>query len=354
MSAVTPSESVARRALACYPAARGAVPDALGNRGGFSGARIWRVETAAGPLCLRAWPEAGPSPRDLAFIHSLMDRARAVGLTFVPEVLRAEGGATRVAESGRLWDLTSWMPGRADFHEHPSGERLTAACAALARLHDVWAPPKPVCGPCPAVARRLERARQWSELVSSGWRPSFAPHDVGAVRHWAERAWAALSFRAGRVPETLAAWAGRWAPIQPCVGDVWHDHLLFEGDRLTGLIDYGGAKVDHVAVDLARLLGSLVGDPAAWEVGLRAYRGVRPLTPEEAELAAVLDRTGTVLAAANWLRWLYHERRAFEDSDAVARRLAALVTRMESWPETVEAVDNQSRPRRVAARRGYR
>jgi Ser/Thr protein kinase RdoA (MazF antagonist) len=97
-------------------------------------------------------------------------------------------------------------------------------------------------------------------------------------------------------------------------------------------LDYGSVKMDHVAVDLARLLGSLVGDDLEMQaVGIEAYRSVRPLSAEDADLVRVLDETGTVLGAANWLRWLYHEGRRYEDLGAVARRLAALVKRMERW-----------------------
>jgi hypothetical protein len=34
---------------------------------------------------------------------------------------------------------------------------------------------------------------------------------------------------------------------------------------------------------------------------------------------------------ANWLRWLYLERRIFVDRQAVADRLGALVRRIEGW-----------------------
>jgi hypothetical protein len=89
-------------------------------------------------------------------------------------------------------------------------------------------------------------------------------------------------------------------------------------------------KVDHPAVDVARLLGSLVADDAAgWSAGLRAYGEVRPLAEDEAELARALDETGVVLGVVNWLRWLYAERREFDDRAAAGRRLAVLVERIE-------------------------
>jgi Ser/Thr protein kinase RdoA (MazF antagonist) len=120
--------------------------------------------------------------------------------------------------------------------------------------------------------------------------------------------------------------------LQPCLCDVWHDHVLFTGDEVTGLVDYGAAKIDHVAVDLARLLGSLVEDNTEERsAGLRAYEEVCPLMPDEEALIAVLDETGTVLGIANWLMWLYAERRRFENRTAVADRLGKLVLRLERW-----------------------
>ena len=86
--------------------------------------------------------------------------------------------------------------------------------------------------------------------------------EAALVRSLAERAWALSQTWAEWVPRALATWAERPLPLQPCLCDVWHDHVLFEGDTVTGVIDYGGAKIDHVAVDLARLLGSMAGDKA--------------------------------------------------------------------------------------------
>ena len=305
----------------------------LGNRGGFSGARLWRVEGGAGPLCLRAWPPAVTDPDRLDRIHHLMRAARRAGLAFVPAVFSTADRRTWVELAGRLWDLTTWLPGRADFHDRPTPARLEAACTALARLHLAWAPVASARGPCPAVQRRLDCARDWAGLLGSGWRPDFPRGDPDPVHRWAERAWRLLQGRAEQVPARLSAWAGREFALQPCLCDVWHDHVLFEGESVTGLVDYGSIKIDHVTADLARLLGSLVpGDRGLVRAGLGAYGRLRPLTGEEEALVSALDETGNLLGAVNWLKWLYLEGRDFEDRAAVAGRLAAIVRRIENGP----------------------
>lgn len=265
-----------------------------------------------------------------------MGRARGVGLDFVPAIARTAQGTTWVAHAGRLWDLATWMPGRADFHDHPTRARLEAACTALARLHGAWADASPPLGPCPGIGRRLKIAQEWIRVVQSGWRLPLGDDARDPVRPWAERAWCLVRNRVDGVPFALAAWSARCLPLQPCLCDIWHDHVHFDGDAVSGVIDYGGVKVDHVAVDLARLLGSMVGDDADQRrAGLCAYCRLRPLTAEEQALVDILDETGTVIAAATWLKWLYRDKREFEDRGAVARRLSMLVERMEKWQRSV-------------------
>jgi Ser/Thr protein kinase RdoA (MazF antagonist) len=129
----------------------------------------------------------------------------------------------------------------------------------------------------------------------------------------------------------LGEWGERRCRLQPCLRDVWHDHLLFEGEALTGLVDYAAVRADDAMTDVARLAGSLVGDDEdGWRVALAAYREVRPLSEDEERLARALDRTGAVVALATWARWL--AERAFEDEAQVERRLGELVRRVEGWP----------------------
>jgi Ser/Thr protein kinase RdoA (MazF antagonist) len=309
-----------------FPVAPADIPVALGNRGGFSGARLWRVAS----LCLRAWPEQ-VSPVRLSFIHEEMIRAAAQGLEFVPKVHVTRAGSTWVEHDGRVWDLTTWMPGVADFQSNPSTVRLEQACTALARLHKAW-PQHALGSKCPAVLRRLARCHAWQLLVQSGWRPGQAVGLSDPVEDLVQRAWRVLPGFLERLPDRLRPWVTRLVPIQTCLSDVWHDHILFAGDTVSGIIDYGSVRYDHVAVDLARLLGSLVGDDGAQiAAGLAAYRQLRSLSSEEEELVRVLDESGTLLGVANWLIWLRRDHRQFEDLPAVARRLGTLVARVECW-----------------------
>ena len=186
-------------------------------------------------------------------MHDHIALSRRRGLSYIPAVLPSDSGHTFVASAGRLWDLTTWMPGQADFHAQPSPERLAAACIALAQIHEAWRPVATTTGPCPALRRRLIRGREWSTLVGSGWQPPLEGADpVGPLTR---QAYALLREQLGDVLDRLGAWEHQPWNLQVCLCDVWHDHVLFVANEVTGIIDFGSLKVDHVAVDLARLLG---------------------------------------------------------------------------------------------------
>jgi Ser/Thr protein kinase RdoA (MazF antagonist) len=95
------------------------------------------------------------------------------------------------------------------------------------------------------------------------------------------------------------------------------------------LLDFGAMRGEHVAADVARLLGSLVeDDPVGWALGLSAYSAVRPLSESETVLVTAFDTSGVLLGGMNWLTWLYLEDRSFEDEASVAARLDYFVRRL--------------------------
>lgn len=308
--------------LARYPFLSAPRIESLGSGGGMSGARLWRLHTSGGSLCLRA---AAPRerPEHLPWRHRLMQAARAMGLLFVPAVQVTTCGQTHVQVGGRAWELLQWLPGRATYREAPTLAKLRAAAQAIARIHLAWAAQTQVDS-CPAVVRRLEAAREPLPFVGIGHDPT--------LMALAQRAAGLLARYQGTIPTLLEPFAHLRCRLQPCLRDVWHDHLLYEGETLTGLVDYAAVEMDTPATDLARLLGSLVGDDdSGWAEGLRAYREVRGLSAEDERLARLLDRTGAVLALQTWLRRLSRDEVPTEHESAVKQRFGELCRRVEGW-----------------------
>jgi Ser/Thr protein kinase RdoA (MazF antagonist) len=303
----------------------------LGNRGGFSGASIWRVEAGSREFCLKAWPQSTKESSHLVRMHGWMKTARRAGLTFVPRVNAAGGGETWVRVSDRFWDLTDWMPGAADFHQHPSLERLAAAGVALAQVHESWYSHRSK-GICPSIERRLEAIANWNRLAALEGSRSAAlilePEWIELLARAGER----LAFWSPRLEVMLSGWRQKPVALQPCIGDIWHDHILFQRDAVSGIIDFGSARIDHPATDVGRLFGSLnADDDSSWASALVGYRSVQPFSWEDESLARLLDRTGVIVSLINWSRWIGRGERTFQDPVAVTRRLRSLVERVEGW-----------------------
>lgn len=305
----------------------------LGNAGGFSGAMFWRLDTPRGLLCLRRWPCEHPSAQQLQFIHAVLRHVADCGLALVPVPLECLDHSTAVWHDGYLWELTPWMPGTVCSFEQPGGARLEAALEALARFHQAAAtfpssPPRQ--GHSPAICSRSERLARWLagdlERLRQYVQPGIWPEALPRARRILELA----PILAPGVAAALTRAENVEVPLQVSIGDIWHDHVLFEGDRVSGLIDFGAMRVDSVAGDLARLLGSIAGDaPELWKAGLEIYESIRPLSDSERSVLASFDQSTVLLGALNWLEWIYRERRVFGDSGAVLSRLDGLIVRQE-------------------------
>jgi Ser/Thr protein kinase RdoA (MazF antagonist) len=326
--------------LTCRPA----------ERPGFSGAIVIRVETDTGPLCLRGWPQGIASDSKILALHKFLAHVRSRGIDYIAEPVASDEGRTLVREADRWWQLEPWLPGTADFWSRPSDARLVAAFEALARLHQVACDFRPVdsqpshlgpAGPAiaPAVVDRLELINRWkpSRLGQLWERLRRAPSGGESIATVARRILVAFERCAPQVARDLHDATREPVPLQPCLRDVWHDHVLFDGDAATGLIDPSAARTDTVATDISRLAGSLIGDDRrAWAVALDAYRAVRPLSPAEARHVGALDRSGVLLSGMSWLDRPQIFEQPTEFQSRVLERLERIAARAESLARSFE------------------
>jgi Ser/Thr protein kinase RdoA (MazF antagonist) len=306
--------------------------------GGFSGSQIWRVEIAGQPLCLRRWPNSHGEIDRIRFIHSVLSGVFQSGFHFVPLPIPTRAGATFVRNDDHAWELAPWLPGEPDDCRPPrktcSGTRVAAALTALGQFHRaVAATPENRLpdGLAPGILQRLEKLNHW--------RTNGLARLIAEIKHhrsiWPELADRSASliadFRktADLVADALLQ-ARRWAvPIQPCIRDIHRDHVLFEGNRVTGLIDFGAMRPDSCACDIARLIGSLAGDDEQlWAVGIDAFRQVFSLGDSDRHLTRVYDASGVLLSGMNWLEWVFVEGRQFADRAGVMSRFEEIADRL--------------------------
>ncbi len=260
--------------------------------------------------------------------------AQTASLGFVPVPLADCTGRTAVEHAGRLWELAPWMEGSPDGARPARMARLEAAFAGLAAFHARLAGEE-CAGMSPGLRQRHLTVAQ---LVDGGFdRLEAAVTRAGApTDHDRTKAlsWLALARRiAPTWLSPLELWARRVIRLQPCLRDARHEHFLFEGDRLSGLVDFGAMGVDTVAGDLARLLGDwLKGDSPARLHALAAYERVQALAPLEQSAIEPFESATALLIGERWVRWHFLEGRRFENPQVVSLGLRAALKRSSGWP----------------------
>lgn len=324
-------EAEVRAVLARYPStvAPTSAPEPLGGAGGLSGSRLWRYRSSGGPMVLRLWPPHGPGRARLERVHRWLGKAGVLG--FLPVPIPDRSGQTLQESPMGLWELTRWMPGEPEGSRPPAPQRVGSAFAAMAMFHRQFDDERR-SGTSPGLANRITEMeallRVGLDLLEVAIDRSLTSPDDEA-RPIALR-WLALARRVapgllGPVREA----AGRTVPLQPCLRDARGEHFLFEGDRVTGLVDFGAMGIDCVAGDLARLIGDwLDDDPSARAEPLTAYERVRPLDPDEAAAIPAFTTSTALLIGERWIRWHYVEGRRFDDPSAVVTGLMRSVERL--------------------------
>lgn len=310
----------------------------VGHRG-FSGARLWRGKLLAPSLsgelakplefCLRAWPHSGPDAQRLTWIHQRLQRAAHLNLLSVP--LPGTDSATFFEHEGRLWEVSPWLPGSPLAGSVVSDLHLESAMRAVRQLHETWGVERTSPRVPPAWLDRRHLLDRWidptepvtrSIAIASG--RDEVSNDLRARGVSLLERWLPVAH------EQTEQWDSSLWPLQPVLRDLWSEHVLFTGDEVTGIIDYGAMRFDTIATDLGRLVGSWVGnDLPRWKLAERAYGGNDPSESERLwSFARSLEFCGLVLGVGNWLRWIWVERREFSDWKAVASRLETQLERL--------------------------
>jgi Ser/Thr protein kinase RdoA (MazF antagonist) len=324
--------------LARYPAISRPyrAPEALGNAGGGSGARLWRYQSGQGRLLARAWPHDGLGREGLEQIHRWLGESACVG--FIPVPVAALDGRTLQEQGGRFWEVTPWLDGVAAPERPPSRSQLRSGFTALAAFHQALQSDRSR-GPSPSLHARR---RELDGLIRDGFdilhrvvdRVGEDPHRTPALQ------WLALArATAPAHVAPLQRAAAFEIALQPCLRDARPEHLLFTADRVTGLVDFGAMGVDSVAADLARLLGEWIGGNRLLRMeAMDAYAAIRPLDPVEVTLVDVFEDSAALLGAGHWVRWHFLEGRKFTNPSAVGEGIARGLERLAGREATLRRV----------------
>jgi len=230
------------------------------------------IETTVRRVILTLY-ERRVDPADLPFFVGVMEHLAARGVP-CPTPLADRDGRVLREVAGRPAACVTFLDGR-------SVRRATAAqCralgAALAELH---------------LAGRDYAGTRANDLALEGWRRLFDRIGDGAD----EVAPGLAAELAGELESLEAIWPGE-LPRGVIHADLFPDNVFFEGEAVTGLIDFYFACTDHLAYDLAICLNAwcFERDGAFNTTHARAmtagYRRVRPLADAEVDALPVLCR----------------------------------------------------------------
>lgn len=327
------NDSTCREVLSGYTAI-GAVGQLEPLVPGFSGSSLWKVTAAAGAFVLRKHPTDSTTAEQLRFVQEVAIHVGQGGFRQVAKALVATSGECFVSRARDLWQVHPWVSGESLQDARPTPQQVSIAMQTLADWHLAASSlPRPAGSPAvtipPATTRRQQRLDEVQAQIGR-WGNAIDGHLGTAAREAAATVLALFPLVTQQLSEPWLKASRIKSPIQPCIRDIWRDHVLFAADgTVAGLIDLFGLGWDSVATDVARLLGSLaVDDAEIWQTGLNAYHGRRTLSDDERRLVEVYDLVNVAVSGCNWVEWLFVERREFTNVEGAIARLDHFAERM--------------------------
>lgn len=230
---------------------------------------------------------------DLPFCLGFMAYLNAQGIPS-PAVVANRLGQRIIPLAGRLSAFTMFLAGAG------VKETTVAQCAlmgeTLARMH--------LAGKDFFMTRENGMGIvEWKRLVALA---SLAPSCRGEGRGEGEALEQEIFFLEKNLPRDL--------PSGAVHADLFPDNVLFEGDRLSGIIDFYFSCTDQFAYDLMLTLnawcfdkqGRLYKEKSA--ALLKAYAAVRPMEKKERDALPLFGRAAAVRIAATRLYDLLHQK----------------------------------------------
>lgn len=237
----------------------------------------WLVEPATGPHHVLRRYNPRHAAEATAYEHDLLAFLAGRDWPVAAPVPAADGSMVVQTEDGR-WSLFPYLPGGPPRNDRRSLLRMGALLALLQTDLRAWDSP----GQRPTFSRVTDLD---TYVLPDGYR-SYAE-----VLGWFEgidaRRAAALDGARVRNVEALEALGYADLPDQVIYNECLGNNVLFEGDTVTGILDFDFAHEDARVADIGRSLAVDCGADAAkvhsWMTGYTAH-AEPPLSPDEAAM----------------------------------------------------------------------
>jgi homoserine kinase type II len=225
----------------------------------------WALRTSSGHYFFKKRHPSLSEPAIVAAQHSLIQRVRRAGFP-APVILPSSSGNTFLILDGNCYEVQSFIQG--SFCDPANMAHLQQAALTLAYYHSCvtgFDPPPP-----------LRQGQLYSANVAGT--ALSALYDAWDLGHAAEIA--PLVDRLGGHSSDLASRLEQYDRLPQLVihGDYYADNLLFDRDRVVGVVDYDKARWEARAVELAEAL-IYFASPSPARLKFLVYPGVLEWEP---------------------------------------------------------------------------
>jgi Ser/Thr protein kinase RdoA (MazF antagonist) len=294
---------------------------------GLSQATVFRIETRASIFAIKLWPASIATER-LLEIHAFQNHMTRCPEPILPRLVQWSDGHTLLEADGTRWEIAEWKPGAPiEKLGEISDEQLCQCADALAILHLQSAAQSSAMHPPPGLAQRAQgitRALRAERSSAHRFLHSIASHHSQSAAQVLQD----LSTRAHRILPAVMDTIERMSRARVLcfwvLRDVWREHLLFQGNRLTGIVDLGAARMDWPGLDLVRAFGTLMsGSDPRWSFAIARYLETRPDTSITFASLEAVHRASVALSALQWIDWFAEGR--FDWADSGSRAWARVI-----------------------------
>jgi aminoglycoside phosphotransferase (APT) family kinase protein len=248
----------------------------------------------------------------------------------VPAVVEWDEGQPIFVAEGTLWTLATWCRGGALPVDAPISDGLLRETMHwMAEIHSAGAGIRQQRSVSPGIRRRLACLRHWSDsrYRQQQWvrlQRAFAgthrleSHQLDLARGIVESSLELCEKSQRWLLEQLSVWENRPLVCHWIIGDFWRENILVDQGRVSGIVDFGAARVDWGYLELVRCLGSwLAPDDPRLSEAVRAYDQRRQERSEDwkgisgstvflshPDNFRQFDFLFTVTAILQWFDWL--------------------------------------------------
>ncbi|MFO0941441.1 MAG: aminoglycoside phosphotransferase family protein [Pirellulales bacterium] len=299
--------------------------------GGLSSSRVWKIRAGASAFALKAHPATTMRQERLEQLHAFQ-KLLCRTCEFVPQLQKTHSGETFIHSDGGFWELSTWLEGAPVEIDAATIEHGESAMTALVELHRTSQEHSCCQVQIPAIVERIELIHRYQKnhLLLTQFNSSNGLLDTQvSLTQLTLRTIRCFTQDADDLSRQLTSHQSM-SSVFFVLRDIHREHMLFSGAKVTGVIDFGAARLDHPLVDLVRLLGTMFPNSASIRHQLFQAYSEQTQSSMRLSLFQTLDHASTLLSAMQWVQWLIVEKKQFPV--AVSNLLARwdmLVNRLE-------------------------